>query len=43
MGIDTYTIETSQVLEMEERIAQQKLLVHTILDVYGIPVEEESA
>ena len=43
LGIDTYTIETSQVLEMEERIAQQKLFVHTILDVYGIPVEEESA
>lgn len=43
LGIDTYTIETSQVLEMEERIAQQKLFVHTILDIYGIPVEEESA
>ena len=43
LGIDTYTIETSQVLTMEERITQQKLFVRTILDIYGIPVEEVNA
>lgn len=40
LGIDTYTIETSQVLQMEERITQQKQFVYAILDVYGVPVEE---
>lgn len=41
LGIDTYTIETAQVLDEEVRVAQQKRFVRALLQLYGVPVEEE--
>lgn len=40
LGIDAYTIETAQVMEMETRIEQQKRFVRALLDAYGLAYEE---
>lgn len=39
LGVDTYTIETSQKLPLETRIRQQLTFVEGLLTLYGIPYQ----
>ena len=41
LGVDTYTIETSQKLPLETRIRQQLTFVEGLLTLYGIPYQME--